>query len=75
MLVAIIIRWYTRVEVNMSESFVQWRNSSQVHFNNESFVISDSEDEDIVQSSFNQRLLIDESNEDSADVSYTTQPK
>ncbi|XP_032689169.1 transcription termination factor 2 [Odontomachus brunneus] len=56
----------------MSDSFVQWRDS--LRLDSESFVISDSEDDDIVQSSLKQRFLIDESHEDDVDESYNTTP-
>lgn len=63
------------LKMSTNDSFIKWRDSSQYHqVDSKSFVISDSEDEDIIQNSFKERLLIDESNEDNADVSQDTIP-
>lgn len=58
----------------MDNSFTQWRNSPRYLPDNIPIIISDSEDEDVIDSSIKTRLLINESVDEDAGVSESTTP-
>lgn len=64
----------------MEDSFTQWRNFSSRRLDGDSIVISDSDEDNVVDNSreIDKRIIIDDSNDDSndnADVSENRTPR
>lgn len=64
----------------MEQSFIQWRDSSRYRLDGDSIIISDSDEEDVVENSGTKALdkrafIVDESYEEDADFSEHSTPK